>query len=299
MTTPARIVDAHHHLWDLSAVEYPWLNETGVVRFFGDPTSIQKNYLGQDFQSDFDGLPIKKSVHIQVGAALTDSLKETQWLDAEADRTGYPSAIVAFADLTETDLEATLDAHQASSSRLRGIRQIVSRSAAEDAKTGTAALLENDAFRQGLPLLARHDYSFDLQLTPAHLEHAARVFGDVPDLQVALCHAGSLQDFSADGIAAWEKGLQAFANQTSGICKVSGHGMFKHDWTDDSVQDWVRRVVDIFSPSRIAFGSNFPVDGLYASYRRVWEAFIAVTEGFSPQERDQMFATNAERFYRI
>ena len=35
-------LDAHHHLWDLSAVSYPWLEARGVRRFFGDPTPIQR-----------------------------------------------------------------------------------------------------------------------------------------------------------------------------------------------------------------------------------------------------------------
>ncbi|MEC7475842.1 MAG: amidohydrolase, partial [Pseudomonadota bacterium] len=38
------MIDAHHHLWDLSACHYPWLMEKGVKRFFGDPAPIQKNY---------------------------------------------------------------------------------------------------------------------------------------------------------------------------------------------------------------------------------------------------------------
>ena len=39
------MIDAHHHLWDLNAVNYPWLMEKGKRRFFGDPTPIQRNYL--------------------------------------------------------------------------------------------------------------------------------------------------------------------------------------------------------------------------------------------------------------
>ena len=31
------MIDAHHHLWDLSAVHYPWLAAKGATRFFGDP----------------------------------------------------------------------------------------------------------------------------------------------------------------------------------------------------------------------------------------------------------------------
>ena len=43
------MIDAHHHLWDLEKVSYPWLEAKGVVRFFGDPTPIQRNYLLKEF----------------------------------------------------------------------------------------------------------------------------------------------------------------------------------------------------------------------------------------------------------
>ena len=63
------IVDAHHHLWDLDAVRYPWLMARGVRRFFGDPTPIQKNYLVSDLRADAGDYVIDASVHTQVGVA--------------------------------------------------------------------------------------------------------------------------------------------------------------------------------------------------------------------------------------
>ena len=48
-------LDAHHHLWDLAAVHYPWLMARGVKRFFGDPTPIQRDYLLDEFRRDAAG----------------------------------------------------------------------------------------------------------------------------------------------------------------------------------------------------------------------------------------------------
>ncbi len=31
-----RVVDAHHHLWDLSANRYPWLTDCVGPRMYGD-----------------------------------------------------------------------------------------------------------------------------------------------------------------------------------------------------------------------------------------------------------------------
>ena len=94
-----RIVDAHHHLWDLDACHYPWLTARGVTRFFGDPTPIQKDYLVADLRDDAADYELAASVHVQVGVAPGDELKETAWLQETGDDTGLPSAIVAYCEL--------------------------------------------------------------------------------------------------------------------------------------------------------------------------------------------------------
>ncbi|NQX94571.1 MAG: amidohydrolase family protein [Erythrobacter sp.] len=292
------MIDAHHHLWDLSHCHYPWLMERGVVRFFGDPAPIQRDYLAEDLREDFADLPVVKSVHVQVGVALEDSLKETRWLQSCANASGLPNAIVAFADLTAPDIDAVLDQH-AQSNAFRGVRQIVGRSAEEDAKTGTNTLLSDPAFAEGLRKLVKRNLSFDLQLTPPLMREAARVFGGVEGLKVALCHAGSPSDFSAEGLKYWQEGLSAMAQVPGVICKLSGFGMFNHNWDVDHVRPLILTAIDLFGPERIAFGSNFPVDKLYAPYTRTMRAYVDVVQGFSDAEIDAMFADNAERFYRI
>lgn len=296
--TVERIIDAHHHLWDLNEIKHTWLAETGVTRFFGDPAPIQRNYHVPDFKADHCKIPISGSVHIQCGVALEHNVKESEFVQSQADQHGLANAIVAFCDLTRQEAWAELDQHQAFKN-LRGVRQIVGRDAFEDAKNGTNALLENAAFKDGLAGLAKRDLSFDLQLTPPLLSAAAKLFKSVDSLPVAICHAGSPQDFTKDGMRDWQVGLKAFSEHQNAICKISGLGMFDHSWTVDSFRERVLRAIDVFSPSRIAFGSNFPVDKLYATYEETFGAFFALTQDFSSAERDDMFFNTAKNFYRI
>ncbi len=289
-----RVIDGHHHLWDLRAVAYPWLMARGVRRFFGDPTPIQQDYLPADFRRDHDGIDVAGSVHVQVGAAPEASVAETAWLNAQADETGLPTAIVAFADLTGPGLLATLDAHAAAAPRrLRGIRQIVSRHPSEDQGPD---LLSSPAFVAGLQTLAARGLSFDLQLSAPMLERAADTLAAAPDLTVALCHAGSPWDQSASGLAAWRRGLVAMARRPGVVCKLSGLGMFNPAWTPAALAPIVEGVLEAFGPERVLWGSNFPVDRLYRSYRAVFEAVWTLT----PEAcRPAVFAGTAERFYRL
>lgn len=298
MNMPPRIIDAHHHLWDLSYCHYPWLMEHGVKRFFGDPTPIQKDYLVEDFVGDHGDLPVVKSVHVQVGVREEDAVKETLWLQDCADQQRFPHAIIAFCDFTRPDFEEQLDAHSAAAN-FRGVRQIVGRSAEEDSKTGTSALLNDPKFADGIRALGKCGLSFDLQLTPPLMQAAADLFNSIPETPIALCHCGSLSDFSPEGLTQWCAGLERLSCHSNVICKVSGFGMFDHDWTIDSIRDHVLRVIDIFGPERVAFGSNFPVDKLYVSYTETIGAYLEITKGFSDGERQSMFHDVAARFYRI
>lgn len=289
---PDAIIDAHHHLWDLDAVAYPWLMARGVRRFFGDPTPIQKPYHPADFRADWDGLPVIASVHVQVGAA--DPLAETRWL--ESLPAPVPAAIVADADLTAPDLAARLDALLDASPRLRGIRQIIARHPVEDARTGRAALLEDERFLAGLHMLARRGLSFDLQLVAPLLPRAAALFARVPDLHLVLCHAGSPWDQSASGLAAWRAGLSQLAALPRAHVKLSGLGMFNPAWTADSLAPLVEAVLAAFGPTRTMWGSNFPVDGLYRGYRPLLETLASLVP---PEQHDHVFAGTARRVYRL
>lgn len=302
---PFEIVDAHHHLWDLKALHYPWLMARGVPRFFGDPTPIQQDYLVEHFLDDAAQIPLAASVHIQVGVNEEQALAETRWLQSVADHTpsrsehqGFPGAIIGYADLTSPTLASDLAAH-AESANFRGVRQIVGRSAKEDAQSGTASLLHNPSWRKGLGQLAEAQLCFDLQLIPEQLPALVTLLRDLPDLKVALCHCGSPWDRSEQGMELWRTGMRELSQLPNVYCKLSGLGMYDHHWSVESIRPIVLETIDLFGPARCMFGSNFPVDKLYSSYNAIWWAFSQITQGFSAAERQRLFAETAQEYYRI
>ncbi len=287
-------IDAHHHLWDLKAVHYPWLMASGAVRFFGDPAPIQRDYLLEEFSWDAAEAGFEGSVHIQVGAE--DGLAEARWVQRVAqDTPQWPIAQVVFCDLTTPDLEAQLEAFQALST-VRGVRQIVGRAPGEDAMTGTNGLLDDRAFLEGLQLVGDRGLSFDLQLIPELMAKTAEVLRHAPQVPVALCHAGSPHDRSASGLRAWAKELEALSALPNVVCKLSGLGMFDHSWTADSIRPIVETCLAQFGAERCMFGSNFPVDSLYSDYEtlaRTLKQLVSVTD------HDAVFGGTAARFYSM
>ena len=169
------------------------------------------------------------------------------------------------------------------------MRQIVGRSAEEDAVTGSAALLDDPRWYEGLKRLAERDLSFDLQLIPQQMQRAAEVIASVPGLRVALCHCGSPWDQSASGLVHWRAGLAALAAIDGAHCKLSGFGMFDHNWTVESIRPLVETCIDVFGVDRCMFGSNFPVDKLHASYDQLYGAYDSITASLGDAARSRLF----------
>ncbi|WP_209507355.1 MULTISPECIES: amidohydrolase family protein [unclassified Ruegeria] len=287
-------IDAHHHLWDLEAVNYPWLMARGVERFFGDPTPIQRNYLLREFRSEAAPCGVGASIHIQVGAK--NGLDEARWVQAVADTNpDWPMAQVVFCDLTSADLPAQLDTFQALPT-VRGVRQIVGRAPGEDAQTGTNSLLDDPRFLDGLKEAGRRDLSFDLQHIPELIGKTTRILAQASNTRVALCHAGSPHDRTRAGLKSWAQRLRALSDLPHVSCKLSGLGMFDHNWTPDSIRPIVEICLEQFGPERVMFGSNFPVDKLYGNYASLVQAYRDLVPA---EAQSAVFRETAAHFYDL
>ena len=287
-------VDAHHHLWDLKAVHYPWLMARGERRFFGDPAPIQRDYSVSEFANTAVANGIGASVHIQVGA--DDPMREARWVQEVAeDNPSWPAAQVAFCDLTGRDATANLEALTRLPT-VKGIRQIVGRSSEEDFATGTNRLLDDPNFLAGLRKVAELRLSFDLQLIPELMQQTASLLSRVEQLPVALCHCGSPSDWSREGLKSWEQSMLHLARLPQVSCKLSGLGMFNEGWTMDEVRQILETCTELFGADRCMFGSNFPVDSLRSSYE---EIVSVVSDVIPAADQEKIFGNNAARFYRL
>ena len=287
MTQP--FVDSHHHLWDMSKGHYHWLEqedpaETEIV---GDYSSIRRSYLIEDLLADFEGSNVVKSVHIQAEYGGDDQVWETAWLQSVADEHGYPHAIVAKTDLASPDARAELERH-AEHANMRGVRNFVQ---------GNDLL--DPYFSRGLSTLSYLGMVYDLNSTWEGLEGARRAAEQFSDLQFILGHCAVPMERTPEYFEAWRAAMVTLAGAPNVACKISGLGMTDHAWTVESIRPWVLACIEVFGVERCMFGSNWPVDSLYSSYRTVVEAYLEITADFSDDERDALFRRNAERYYRV
>ena len=84
MTTRKKIVDPHHHFWNLGGtIRYPWLMDQPLRDFVSAHPDLVKNYLLSDYQADAREFDLFKSVHVE--AIPSDPVAETAWLQEQAD----------------------------------------------------------------------------------------------------------------------------------------------------------------------------------------------------------------------
>lgn len=291
-------IDAHHHLWDLDALSYPWLVMDPPPQLVcGDIGPIRKNYTIENYQQDIAENHIVKSVAIEAGNA--DPLAETRWLQQLADRHGFPHAIVVGAQLDDPDLFAVLEGHL-EYPNVRGVRQII---AAHDDpvfnQTDRSDYLRDPTWRRGFGSLARYGMLFDLQIYPGQTTDVEDLLKKYSEVEIVLEHAGMPADRHEGAFYEWSSALQRLSAFPTVTVKISGLGMSDHSWTVDTIRPYVLQVIETFGPSRCMFGSNFPVDRLYTGYSEIWEAFRTITMDFSNAERQQLFNETAARVYRL
>ena len=299
---PLKIIDTHHHLWDLESNYYPWLVEP-IDHFVGDYAPIRKTYLIGDLHRDAAELDLVKSVHVQAEFDHNDDpVKETAWLQGVADdpaSRGLPNAIVGFADLSKPDVEKILSRH-AEYPNMRGIRHMLNY--ADDPVLRFAdrdGLMSENGWRRGYRLLSKYDMSFDLQVWPWQLEEAARLGREIPEIPIILNHTGMPKDLAPDIAQVWRTGMKALAEVDQVSVKISALSMMDRDWTPEKIRPFVMDTIEIMGAERCMFASNFPVDSLMTTYKRLWDAYDEITSELSQSEREGLFWRNAERYYRI
>ncbi len=293
------VIDAHHHFWDLALNKHPWLCGPERIPFrYGDYSPICRTYLVDDYKRDSAGHNVVKTVHMEAEWDETDPVGETRWLHELHDRTGYPHAVIGQAWFARDDIEDVLAA-QASFPLMRSVRQKpASAPSPGDLTAGLPGSMSDPAFREGYRGLARHGLHYDLQCPWWHLSEATDLARDFPDTIIILNHTGLPADRSAEGLAGWRVAMKAFADRPNTAVKISGIGVPGQAWTIDLNGEIVRATIEIFGVDRCMFASNFPVDGLCATFDEIFTGFKAITAVLNPKDRRKLFHDNAMRYYR-
>jgi L-fuconolactonase len=273
------MIDAHHHLWDPSRREYPWMAGEAM-----DP--IRRPYTVDDLRA----VTKAAGVHATVLVQTVSSEEETVEFLATAAAEPVIAGVVGWVDLAAPDVADRLAALDGP---LVGIRHQVEGEPDDD------WLLRPEVVA-GLSTVAAAGLAFDLLVRPSQLPAAAEVALRLPQLRLVLDHAAKPPIATGDW-EPWASGVAALAARENVVCKLSGL-VTEADWSGWEVghlRRYVDHVLEVFGPARLLFGSDWPVCELAASYEVVLDAAIALTGSLSDAERLAVFEHNARTTYGL
>jgi predicted TIM-barrel fold metal-dependent hydrolase len=295
MTIP--VIDAHHHIW--RQTDLPWLIGPMVPRIFGPYEAVRRDYPIKEYLADIAGTGVVKSVYVQANWAPERAEDEVAYVEQAAAETGWPHAIVAYADLLANDVRPALDRLK-KHPLVRGIRMQLHWHENEQYRFAKRPDIADDAtFRRNFAALSDYGFSFDLQVFADQMAGAARLAADFPKTTFILQHAGMLEDRSDAGRAAWRQAMQVLAKQPNVVSKLSALGTFIHR-NDPAHISWVvKETVAFFGLNRCLFGSNFPIEKIWTDFRPMIEAYRAALARYSESGRRAILHDNAARVYRI
>ncbi|MFG2289029.1 amidohydrolase family protein [Streptomyces sp. NPDC048595] len=272
-------IDAHHHLWDLTRREQPWMDGP-----WADP--IRRSYALGDLTPHLTGHGVGGTILVQ----SSSSYEETAELLAIGAEQGPVAGVVGWADLTDPALGEVLAAPPAG---LVGIRHQVQDEPDPDWLTRPGVL-------HGLGVLADAGLVYDLLVTPRELPAAHTAVRALPQLSFVLDHAGKPAVARGEW-QPWADAISALAGLPNVACKLSGL-VTEADWDawrPQQILPYARHVLEAFGPDRVMFGSDWPVCTLAAGYEDVLALAESATCRLDAAERSAVFGGTAGRVYGV
>ena len=246
-----RIVDAHHHLWDLGVRDQDWITGAALA-------PLRRDFLAGDYQP----LAGQNGVGASVVVQTVTVPGETPELLALAATSDLIAGVVGWADLTAAGLADRIAelSNGPGGNKLVGLRHQV------QSEPDPRWLTRADVLR-GLAAVAGAGLVYDLVITAGQLPAAARAAAAVPGLLFVLDHLGK-PAIASGSAQPWERDLRRLAALPNTACKLSGL-VTEADWRRWRVADlrpYAEIALDAFGPARTMFGSDWPVCTLAAGY---------------------------------
>ena len=281
---PGPVVDAHHHLWDLSVRDQDWITGSALA-------PLRRSFRLDEFERTARAAGVGASVLVQT-VTVAEETPELLSLAAGSD---LVAGVVGWTDLTAPGVADTLAELRElpGGDALVGIRHQV------QGEPDPHWLLRPEVLR-GLRQVAAAGLVYDLVVLPSQLPAAAAAAAAVPELTFVLDHLGK-PPVAAGELQPWARRVAELAARPNTACKLSGL-VTEADWsrwTSAGLRPFADTVLEAFGPDRLMFGSDWPVCTLAAGYPEVLAAARELTSALGSAERAAVFGATAARIYGL
>ena len=274
----ARVIDSHHHFWRYTPEEFGWIDDSMAA--------IRRNFLPDELGNEIRPAGVDAVISVQART----SLEETHWLLENAERHDWIAGVVGWVPLEASGLADTLERITGAHPKLRGVREVM--------QGRPAGALLASPFNDGISLLKEHGLAYDLLILEDQLGEALAFADRHPAQTIVIDHMAKprIRDGSRPQ---WECDLREMAKRPHVYCKISGMVTEARTCTPEVLRPFFEIAVEAFTPSRLMFGSDWPVSLAEISYGQ-WIATVrSWTSGWSGAERDYFFGATACRAYQL
>jgi L-fuconolactonase len=275
------LTDSHVHFWDQGNLPYPWL---------ADVPAIAGRHTPAELKTEAGPTSPSRIVFVECGAPWLDEVKWLEWLAAAEPRiAGVVAHVPMNAGARTTAAIAELTKHPL----VRGVRHLFQ----DETDPGFCLTRE---FIAGIEQLPAAGLSFDICCRHFQLPAVIELVRRCSQTLFILDHAGK-PAIRAGLLDPWRAHIRALAAQPNLLCKLSGlvTEADPERWTIEHLRPYVAHLFDIFGPSRLLFGSDWPVAKTASTYRRWVDAAHALTDHLPGADQTAIFADNAARVYRL
>ncbi len=275
------LIDSHHHLWKYSAEEYGWISD-------------QMGVLKRDFWSnDLAQIAHDHGIDGFVTVQARQSIAETDALLELAEAQTLIRGVVGWVDFASDQAEQQLERY-AGNPWLRGLRHVV-QGEPDD------RFILGQAFNRGISQLVGRDLVYDILIFAKQLGPSIEFAQHHADIPMVLDHIAKPTIQSGKWHDSWEADIRELAKCPNVSCKFSGvvTEVLDAEWDIDTIRRYWDVVLECFTPSRLMFGSDWPVCLLRTDYGRWLETVKQLASPLSTTEQDQLFGATAMRVYGL
>ncbi len=275
------LIDSHHHLWKYSPDQYGWISDEMSV--------LQRDFLAPQLREIASDSGVDGFVSVQA----RQSIEETNALLKIADDEPLIRGVVGWVPLADPNIANVLD--QFSNSKLlKGVRHVV-----QD-EPDDRFILGSD-FNRGIAALKGRDLVYDVLIFARQLPASIEFVDHHRDLPMVLDHIAKPTIRADEFDRAWERDFREIAKRENLTCKFSGVVTEVRDdeWSIETVRPYWDVALEVFTPKRLMFGSDWPVCLLKSSHRKWVDTVRELAGELSQQEQADFFANTAVRAYDL
>jgi L-fuconolactonase len=273
-------IDAHQHYWSVAHGDYGWLVPSEDLR------PIYRDFAPADLHPLLDAAGIDATVLVQAAPSEAETWRLLETASQPGSRV---LGVVGWCDFEAADAadRVRLLARQP---LLRGLRPMLQ-------DLPDPAWILRAELEPALAAMQSCGLVLDLLVKPVHLEVALTLAARWPGLTMVIDH-GAKPVIDDAAFQHWAAGMRALAQQTALHCKLSGLlTELPRGRGAGELWPYVEVLLAAFGPSRLIWGSDWPVLTLAADYAqwhglaRSWLAHLGA------EDLARVFGGNAMALY--